>query len=270
MTRQADVQREERGAVATIVAVLFSAGVLLGVLALTVDVGRVVLERAELQNGADAGALALAQSCATDDCTPGADDLEGVVNGNASDGEHAIVGQCEENAAGSLPGCRGGSARLTDCAALPPSTDGTIPYVEVRTRTRSEGRSSLRNIFGGAAGGDARSTVDACARAGWGAPASARVAPIAISTCEFSTAVRRGGGFGPAGETALPGTYAPGVDPCPGLGRPSTGMSGGWGGWTARGAPRRSRRGVGWPARTLRTLPVCNPVRSSTSPCRTA
>ncbi len=242
-------QRDERGAIATIVAVLFSAGVMLGVLALTVDVGRVVLERGELQNGADAGALALAQSCASAACSAGADGLAAVVNGNADDGQHRIVGQCARNADTALPGCPTGSGALTDCAALPPGTDGTDSYVEVRTRTSSEGRSFIRNIFGGAAGGTAGSTVDACARAGWGAPSSARVAPIAISSCEFE----RAGGFGPAHETALASEYVSGEDPCPDADILSTGMPGGLGGLDRMGCAANVRVG-----RWVRTREAAN------------
>lgn len=114
----------------------------------------------------------------------------------------------------------------------PPGTDSTVSYVEIRTRTRDGAQSFLRNSFGGAAGGDARSTVDACARAGWGPPASGLVAPLAISTCEFTRAMD-GGGFGPAGETALAAEYASDVDPCPDVGGARTGMPGAFG-WLDR------------------------------------
>lgn len=52
----------ERGAVAVISALLLV--VLLGCAAIAVDVGMLYSERAQLQNGADAGAIAIAQDCA--------------------------------------------------------------------------------------------------------------------------------------------------------------------------------------------------------------
>lgn len=58
----------ERGAVAVIVAILLV--VLLGFGAIAVDVGLLYAEKAQLQNGADAGALGIAQACAKDTADP--------------------------------------------------------------------------------------------------------------------------------------------------------------------------------------------------------
>ena len=71
--------RNEDGAVATIVVTLLSFGVILGLLAIAVDVGRLMVERRQLQNGADAAAMSLAQSCAQGELRrAGADGLQGV------------------------------------------------------------------------------------------------------------------------------------------------------------------------------------------------
>jgi len=59
VTRKA---RNERGAAGVMVAVMML--VLVGAGAMAVDVGEIYAERAELQNGADAGAIAVAQICA--------------------------------------------------------------------------------------------------------------------------------------------------------------------------------------------------------------
>jgi len=67
----ARLRHDERGVVAAIVAILLGTGVLLGMGALVIDVGQIYQERAELQNGADAAALAVAESCALGACTPG-------------------------------------------------------------------------------------------------------------------------------------------------------------------------------------------------------
>lgn len=58
----------QRGAISVIVAILLVA--LLGFAAIAVDVGVIFSERAQLQNGADASALALAQQCAKDAAGP--------------------------------------------------------------------------------------------------------------------------------------------------------------------------------------------------------
>ncbi|WP_026533996.1 TadE/TadG family type IV pilus assembly protein [Arthrobacter sp. H14] len=55
---------DERGAASVIVAILMVA--LLGFAALVIDVGLMYAEKAQLQNGADAEALSIAQSCAED------------------------------------------------------------------------------------------------------------------------------------------------------------------------------------------------------------
>ena len=51
----------DRGAVAPLVAILMAGGVVLGMLTLSVDVGNIMWERRQLQNGADAASLALAK-----------------------------------------------------------------------------------------------------------------------------------------------------------------------------------------------------------------
>lgn len=78
----------ERGAVAVIVAILLV--VLLGFAALAVDMGLLYSEKAQLQNGADAGALAIAQACAKDTgsatCTAPSSLAKGLADGNSLDG----------------------------------------------------------------------------------------------------------------------------------------------------------------------------------------
>jgi len=56
--------RRERGAVAVVVAI--SMVVLMGFVAISVDVGSIYDDHQQLQNGADAGALAIAESCQRD------------------------------------------------------------------------------------------------------------------------------------------------------------------------------------------------------------
>lgn len=81
-------EESERGAVTVILAVLMVA--LLGFTAIVVDVGLVYSERAQLQNGADAAALGVAQKCAKDltasECSSDSSLAKGLANNNALDG----------------------------------------------------------------------------------------------------------------------------------------------------------------------------------------
>lgn len=78
----------ERGAVSVLVAILLVT--LLGFVAIAVDVGVIYSERAQLQNGADAAAVALAQKCAKDGddpaCSTTSDLATSLANQNALDG----------------------------------------------------------------------------------------------------------------------------------------------------------------------------------------
>src|SRR5688572_8128324 len=69
--------RDDRGAVAVTVAILLGGGVLLGVLALVIDVGRLYVERTVLQTSADSAALGVAKACSQDD-SPHCDDQTAV------------------------------------------------------------------------------------------------------------------------------------------------------------------------------------------------
>lgn len=187
----------ERGAAATIVAVLAAMGVLLGVLAITVDVGGVFLERRELQNGADAGVLAAAQECGLDPtvCTPAQllAEIADLVDDNArDDAGHEITSIC-----GPLVGVTCPTGSLEDLAVCPPPPAGfSGDYIEVHTRTRSSEGSFISNIFGQAIGGDGESTVAACARAGLGAPSSTGgTFPLTIALCNWQRATEDGAKF---------------------------------------------------------------------------
>lgn len=82
-----DTAVNERGATSVLVAILLV--VLLGSTALVVDVGLLYAERAQLQNGADASALAMAQECArdrnSDNCSEASPIAANLSNRNASD-----------------------------------------------------------------------------------------------------------------------------------------------------------------------------------------
>lgn len=155
------VQRRngERGAVAVLTAL--SMVVLLGFVALAVDVGLLYAERAELQSGADAAALAIAGDCGQGvNCTPALASpvAQQMADQNAGDGK---------------------------AAASVPVFDGNTVRTTVTTRDKS-GAGSLALNFAPLVGGDDRATVSATASAAWGAPLSGiAIWPVAFAECEF-------------------------------------------------------------------------------------
>ena len=80
----------ERGAAGVLVAVMML--VLIGAGALAVDVGQIYAERAQLQNGADAGAIAVAQACHATGCPQAEADsiAEALANENSNDGQSNV------------------------------------------------------------------------------------------------------------------------------------------------------------------------------------
>lgn len=117
------------GAVAVMVAALAVA--LFGFGALVVDVGALYSERRQLQNGADAGALAVGQACAGGDCGPFLADARVFANGNSLD-QFSRVEEGEVCGTTPLPAC-----------AEPP---GDLPgngYVQVTSRTLTQDGTTL-------------------------------------------------------------------------------------------------------------------------------
>ena len=96
-------QRDERGAVGTIVGVLLAMGVVFGFLAISVDVGSLLWERRQLQNAADAAALSLATECGKPgaNCTTTAGNLQAFANANSNDGRARCCRSAAVNIAGS-------------------------------------------------------------------------------------------------------------------------------------------------------------------------
>lgn len=192
------VRRDDRGAVGVIVGVLIGAGVLLGIGALVVDVGQMYVERAELQNGADAAALAVAKSCALGEC----DETEAstYANKNAGNDQLSEVNDiCAADSTGTAllgsPACSSG-ADMTDC----PQPPSDLSYVDVHTSTLDEVDTLLPVRFARALVGKeayAGTTVHACARAAWGAPKTADGLALTISWCEWNEATNGGENYAP-------------------------------------------------------------------------
>lgn len=149
--------RNEHGAVAVIVALCMVA--LLGAAAFSIDVGAMYSERAQLQNGADAAAIAIAQNCAAGSCGDVNATAQALANVNANDGASNI-----------------GTIDF-------PSSNSV--HVMTTTKDASTGAGSLALSFAPVLGTKTK-TVAADATAGWGYPASGpdKLA-LAFAPCVF-------------------------------------------------------------------------------------
>ena len=181
-----------RGAIAVIVAVLIGSGVLLGVAALVADVGQLYQNRAELQNGADAAALAVAKSCANGTCPaslPAASTIATpLAAANASKltgGKANVTSVCGANGA---VGVGSGTCSFAAKSVCPPNPPAGANYVDVMTSTLlPNGSTVLPPVFAGAlTGSKSGSTVYACAQAEWGAPLSSTAIGFTISGCMWN------------------------------------------------------------------------------------
>ena len=149
----------ERGAAAVLIALLMV--VLLGFGAIAIDVGNLYATKAKLQNGADAGALAIAQDCATRGtslCTP------------------AAPGKALQLARANADG------GLANAAAPTFPNPGTV-VVDVSAQDAGGSGVSLglAKIFG-----VNRADVKAESTAKWGSPSGGTVTlPVTFSECQF-------------------------------------------------------------------------------------
>jgi hypothetical protein len=157
---------DERGAVTVIVAILMVT--LLGFVAIAVDVGVIYSERAQLQNGADAAAIALAQKCARDAADPlcsTTSTLAGsLANQNALDGLSKVY-----------------SVALDKMART----------VSVTTAAKETGGvdNSVSLFFAGALGIPSKE-VGTRSSAAWGSPKAGRTAfPLAFSVCQVKDSI---------------------------------------------------------------------------------
>jgi hypothetical protein len=144
----------ERGAAGVVVAVMML--VLIGAGAMAVDVGQIYAERAQLQNGADAGALAVARSCKHAACDVSL--ANGLANSNSND------------------------------SASNATVDLSVPgQVTVTTSTKNGSSSFLTNMFANAINAGPV-TVGAQATAAAFFPGSGSGFPLALSDNCFNLA----------------------------------------------------------------------------------
>ena len=160
---------DDRGAVAVVVALLMV--VLLGSAAISIDVGRLYVERRELHNGADAAALAIAQTCS------GANKLSLV------DCVASVTGLSDQ--ATTLAEANKNDGLAYASVLLRRSTD-PLTSVRVRTTTREPDGSTGLPLFFAPILGQSSKTVSAESLATWGLPIQGQAAlPIAVDICHF-------------------------------------------------------------------------------------
>lgn len=159
--RRLNRDNHERGAVSVIVAILLVT--LLGFTAIAVDVGVIYSERAQLQSGADASAIALAQKCARDatdaQCSTTSTLAGSLANQNALDGMSKVH-----------------SIQL----------DKTARTVSVTISAKETGgKDNSVSLFFANAIGIPSKEVGARSSAAWGSPKAGRTAfPLAFSICQ--------------------------------------------------------------------------------------
>ena len=201
----------EQGAVGVLIAVLVAGGVLLGMGALVVDVGQIYQNRAELQNGADAGALAVAKSCVQGTCAPSG--AATYANANASKLTGGTANVDLVCGSGILGACPASTGKATDCPAAPSS--GTN-YVDVHTSTKlSNGSHLLPPVFAQTLlgiGSYSGTNVKACAQAEWGAPSAATTFAYTISACTWDVDTNQGQSFAPPPPYSAPYSSLSSVD----------------------------------------------------------
>lgn len=211
-------REREKGAVASIAAILVSSGVVMGMLALTVDVGNIMAERRQLQNGADAATLALARGCSkvpiAASCSTAAQAssaLESLAGANSVDGLQSLPATdassqpliCGRNVP-TLPTCTvaASAADLAACLPLPTTLDAAAPYVETRTTTKTAGSepNALTSFFAKAAvPGYTDKQYTACSRAAWGPPSgTGATLPLTIGNCEWVKLTASGTKYAPS------------------------------------------------------------------------
>ncbi len=182
--------------------------VLLGLGALVIDVGQLYQERAELQSGADAAAIAVAKSCATGStCTPSLAAQYANENASALTGGTATV-TLVCGSLGGLSACPASTGAMTDC---PPAPAGSQGYVDVHTATQTSGGGTvIVPVLAKALLGNNSYTgtqVLACAQASWGGPASGNTLAFAISACSWDSWTSVGTNFAPAPPVVPPASY---------------------------------------------------------------
>ena len=136
--------------------------VLVGMGALVIDIGALYVERRELQNGADAAALAVAQDCVEGDCGSGGGSTRAqqYADLNANDGASSVDPSTPCGVGPGLTACSG---------SAPGGASGATGWVRVDTSTKtSDGDDEVSFLLAPVISSLTGKTVKASAVAAWG------------------------------------------------------------------------------------------------------
>ncbi|MBT2521301.1 TadE/TadG family type IV pilus assembly protein [Arthrobacter sp. ISL-28] len=151
----------ERGGISVMVAILMV--VLLGFAALAVDVGVLYSERAQLQNGADAAALSVAQRCATNLADPGCSATSPLASDLAN--ENALD-------------------RMSNIKSITLNTGARTVSVTVGARETGSAPNSVSLFFANVLGFPS-AAVNAKTSVKWGSPVKGTAPfPVTVSICQ--------------------------------------------------------------------------------------
>ena len=203
LTRRIRHQHPERGALAALVAILLTCGVLTGMGAVVIDGGQLYAARAQVQSGADAAALSLAAACARTPVGASCPFMSGTTSAGVA--SSYATGNSGQGGSHTTAVCGSSSATGATAIACPTHTGNplicpTTPaagtnYVEVHTQTGASSSSRLLPpVFGRAVMGPSYNgkAVEACAQAAWGGIGSAAGASITFSKCAWNAATTSG------------------------------------------------------------------------------
>jgi Flp pilus assembly protein TadG len=152
---------------------------LVGMGALVIDIGALYVERRELQNGADAAALAVAQDCAEGDCGSGGGAVQAqkYADLNANDGVSAVDPSTPCGVGPGLAACGTGA---------PSGAAGASGWVRVDTSTMDlDGGNEVSFLLAPVISSLTGKTVTASAVAAWGPMGGGAVVPLVFSLCEW-------------------------------------------------------------------------------------
>ena len=182
---------QDRGATTVVVVILLSV-FLLGLGAIAVDAGSWYAEKAQVQNGADAGALAVAQSCAEGRCDISLAGPQASANSNGANDTSAKVVKVCGNSPGAdspLSPCAFDSVETVVCPALS-NDDGAYVYVHTVTLNTKTGTTLVPPLMGKLLlkGSYDGKSVHACARVAWSPAAGGQGLALTFSFCNWDAA----------------------------------------------------------------------------------
>lgn len=180
MSRQRPTDERDRGATLALIAIMLT--VLLGCGAIVIDLGFLYVERRQLQNGADAAALAVAQDCAAGNCLDEWGTARTAASANAtSDDVSAVDVVCGGGPTAAQVG-------LATCVGpTPPGITNALGWVKVTTSTlTSTGSTKIPFLLGVFIGANGGKTVHATAIAAWGTASGGLALPFVMAECAFN------------------------------------------------------------------------------------